>query len=113
MRKPIVAAIIISPTLIVLLAAAPAQYCLAAEPYAAVHVAATHDDPPVTLLPQRQYTVETGDTLGGIAAKFDLNGSRKLYQANRAVIGSNPNFIMPGEVLNIPAHGPRRLISNV
>ncbi len=112
MRKPVVAAIITSPTVTLLLAAAPAHNALAAEPYAAVKAAAIHDDPPVSAQPQRQYTVVTGDTLSGIAAKLGLNGSRRLYQINRRVIGSNPNRIKPGEVLNIPANAPRP-VSNV
>ena len=110
MSKPIVAAIITGPT-VILLVAVPAHNGLAAEPHAAVRAAATHDDPPVSAQPQQQYTVVTGDTLSGIAAKLGLNGSRGLYQANRRVIG--PDLIMPGEVLNIPANAPRQPVNNV
>ena len=44
------------------------------------------------------YTVQSGDTLGGIAA---ANGTswQHLYSVNSGTIGGNPNLITPGEVL--------------
>ena len=43
------------------------------------------------------YTVQSGDTLSGIAAKFGTT-----YQAIAAKNGiSNPNLIYPGQVLHI------------
>ncbi len=50
------------------------------------------------------YTVKKGDCLWGIAKKFYGSGAqyRKIYDANRNVIGKNPNLIYPGQVLTIP-----------
>jgi LysM repeat protein len=47
------------------------------------------------------YTVKAGDTLSGIAEWFKLHGYGALYAANEAVIGSNPNLILPGERITI------------
>lgn len=57
--------------------------------------------PPSTPSSQRVYTVRRGDTLWGIAQRFYGSGSqwKKLYANNRAVVGSNPNLIRPGEKL--------------
>lgn len=51
------------------------------------------------------YTVVKGDCLWTIAKRFYGNGSRYtvIYDANRSVIGGNPNLIHPGQVLTIPA----------
>jgi nucleoid-associated protein YgaU len=53
-----------------------------------------------------QYTVQPGDTLSIIAQKFYGDGSeaswRKIYEANRAVIGNDPNQLQAGMVLVIP-----------
>jgi nucleoid-associated protein YgaU len=52
----------------------------------------------------RTYTVVSGDYLSKIAEEFYGNGNLwpKIYDANRAVIGANPNLIFPGQVLVIP-----------
>lgn len=56
--------------------------------------------------PQRstqEYTVKKGDTLTAIAKR--LTGSsnwKQIYNANRSVIGGNPNRIYPGQNLVIP-----------
>jgi LysM repeat protein len=50
----------------------------------------------------RTYTVQPGDTLSGIAAKFGVSW-KKLYAKNKKVIGSNPNRIFAGQVLKLPA----------
>ncbi|MEV0263213.1 transglycosylase family protein [Streptomyces sp. NPDC050617] len=44
------------------------------------------------------YTVVAGDTLGSIAAAHGT-GWHALHAANRAVIGPNPNLILPGQRL--------------
>jgi hypothetical protein len=50
------------------------------------------------------YTVAPGDYLSKIAQKFygDGNQWRKIYDANRDVIGPDPNKIFPGQVFTIP-----------
>jgi LysM repeat protein len=52
----------------------------------------------------RTYTVKKGDCLWNIAKKYYGSGAQytKIYNANRGVIGSNPNLIYPGQVLTIP-----------
>ncbi|MBR1883871.1 MAG: LysM peptidoglycan-binding domain-containing protein [Clostridia bacterium] len=52
-----------------------------------------------------QYTVQSGDNLWTIAQKFYGKGimNQKIYNANKAVIGDNPDLIRPGMVLTIPA----------
>lgn len=51
------------------------------------------------------YTVVKGDCLWNIAKKFYGSGSKYtvIYNANREVVGGNPNLIYPGLVLTIPA----------
>lgn len=50
------------------------------------------------------YTVVKGDCLWNIAKKFYGSGSKYtvIYNANKGVIGGNPNLIYPGQVLTIP-----------
>ena len=50
------------------------------------------------------YTVKKGDTLWAIAKRFYGDGSKwpTIYNANKKVIGGNPNLIRPGQVLVIP-----------
>jgi LysM repeat protein len=56
-----------------------------------------------TPMPQRRtYTVVAGDTLSGIAARLGLGNWQRLYEANRNVIGVDPNRIYPGQVLVLP-----------
>lgn len=51
------------------------------------------------------YTVKKGDSLWKIAASKLGSGSRwnEIYNANKSVIGGNPNLIYPGQVLTIPS----------
>lgn len=51
------------------------------------------------------YTVVKGDCLWNIAKKFYGSGAKYtvIYDANKGVIGGNPNLIYPGQVLTIPA----------
>ena len=51
------------------------------------------------------YTVIVKDSLWKIAQQFYSDGSKwpKIYDANRGIIGGNPNLIYPGQVLTIPA----------
>ena len=50
------------------------------------------------------YTVKKGDSLWLIAKRHYGNGAqwRKIYDANKKVVGSNPNRIYPGQKLVIP-----------
>jgi LysM domain len=52
------------------------------------------------------YEVRAGDSLSAIARHFYGSGSelfwRRIYDANRDVIGPNPNLIQPGQNLTIP-----------
>ena len=50
------------------------------------------------------HVVRAGDTLSGIAMKHNVRGGwRALYRANRTLIGSNPDLILVGMHLHIPA----------
>ena len=53
----------------------------------------------------KTYTVKSGDCLWNIAKKFYGNGAlyTKIYNANKSVIGGNPNLIYSGQVYTIPA----------
>jgi len=80
-----------------------------------VNITLTAEKPKATVEPQREaatapasaatYTVVKGDCLWNIAKKFYGNGSKYsiIYNANKSVIGGNPNLIYPGQVLTIPA----------
>ena len=52
----------------------------------------------------RTYTVRPGDSLSKIAKALmgDAKKWRALYEANKDVVGSNPDLIHPGQVLKIP-----------
>lgn len=53
------------------------------------------------------YTVQPGDTLSSIAASqaplYIGTGFEPIFQANRHVIGDDPNLINPGTVLRLPS----------
>lgn len=50
------------------------------------------------------YVVQKNDCLWNIAKACSGNGNdwSKLYELNKAIIGSNPNLIKPGQVLTLP-----------
>lgn len=52
----------------------------------------------------KTYTVVTGDCLWTIARRFYGKGGDwpKIYNANKGIIGGNPNLIYPGQVFTIP-----------
>ncbi|MEU3520103.1 transglycosylase family protein [Streptomyces sp. NPDC006654] len=48
------------------------------------------------------YTVVRGDTLSGIADEHDVAGGwHRLYAANRATVGADPDLILPGQRLSL------------
>jgi nucleoid-associated protein YgaU len=53
-----------------------------------------------------QHTVVSGETLSHIALKYYGSAAKeqwmRIYEANRDLIGDNPNKIRVGQVLNIP-----------
>jgi LysM repeat protein len=54
------------------------------------------------------YTVQSGDTLSGIAKKFlgNANEYMEIFNANRDQL-TDPDMIKPGQVLKIPQHTHR------
>ena len=60
--------------------------------------------PTLSPTPGDIYIVRQGDTLTSIAQSAYGNGNLwpLIYNANKQVIGSNPNIIQPGQVLHIP-----------
>ena len=58
--------------------------------------------------PTISYTVQSGDTLSGIARKFlgNANDYMDIFNANRDHL-SDPDKIKPGQVLKIPQHTHR------
>jgi hypothetical protein len=54
--------------------------------------------------PPGTYAVRAGDSLWNISQKVLGNGKewQKLYSLNQSVIGSDPNLLQVGEVLNLP-----------
>jgi LysM repeat protein len=65
------------------------------------------DTAKATSTTERTYTVQSGDTLVGIARQYykDANDWQWLYHENDTTI-SDPNLIYPGEVLNVPYDPP-------
>ena len=52
----------------------------------------------------KKHTVVAGETLSSISQKYynDIGKYMKIYEANKAVIGDNPDLIKPGQELIIP-----------
>ncbi len=67
----------------------------------AASIPATRSMTPVPAGPGRYYTVQAGDTLSTIAMDERVRW-RKIYAANRVVIGSNPDRLQVGMKLRIP-----------
>lgn len=53
---------------------------------------------------KKTYTVVKGDCLSAIARRMygDASKWRKIYDANKSIIGKNPNLIYPGQKYTIP-----------
>jgi nucleoid-associated protein YgaU len=89
-------------------AAAKAAAAAAAAPAAAAHAAsqAAAKSAPAPAAPAAEtYTVASGDSLSKIAKKHlgDAKRWREIYDANRQLIGDNPDLIKPGQKLKLPA----------
>jgi LysM repeat protein len=54
--------------------------------------------------PGSNYTVQANDTLSSIAQRAygNANAWQKIYDANKQVIGNDPNLLQVGEVIFIP-----------
>lgn len=50
----------------------------------------------------QEYEVASGDSLSKIGSKFGKSW-KEIYDANKEVIGDDPNKIFPGQKLTIPA----------
>jgi len=70
------------------------------EPATVQEPARAKDPEPAT----KTYTVKSGDCLWNIAKQFYGKGSdyTKIYNANKGIIGANPNLIYPGQAFIIP-----------
>jgi len=66
------------------------------------HAGNTRPPAPTPTHSHHVYVVRPGDTLAEIAQRYHLRDWHRLYDANRHVIGGNPNHIEPGQRLVIP-----------
>ncbi|MBD1398021.1 LysM peptidoglycan-binding domain-containing protein [Pontibacter sp. JH31] len=64
----------------------------------------TPEQPTAQPTSQDTYTVKSGDSLSKIAKHYygDANAWKKIYEANKATIGDNPDLIKPGQQFVIP-----------
>jgi LysM repeat protein len=68
------------------------------------------EQPAAAPAPAGSYTVQRGDTVAAIAATHGQSW-QDLYQRNAAVIGSDPDRIVPGMVLALSGSQPAALVS--
>jgi nucleoid-associated protein YgaU len=63
--------------------------------------------PPIATKPAKTvlYTIEPGDNLTSIAARFKQAGWNPLYSWNTTAIGRNPNLIRPGVTIVVSVSG--------
>lgn len=81
---------------------APAAPAPAPVQHAAPQPSAPAASDPAPAVSGRTYVVQSGDTLSKIAIREHVSGGwRTLYSANKKVVGSNPNFILPGQRLSL------------
>jgi nucleoid-associated protein YgaU len=66
---------------------------------------------PATATGGETYTVVGGDSLSKIAKKHlgSANRWKEIYEANRSVIGDDPDLIKPGQKLRLPVSGRKPL----
>ncbi len=69
-------------------------------PYKGRHYALAPENNDVPPAASGKHTVQAGETLVSIAARYGLNGGwRALYEKNLWLLGGNPNQLMPGQRL--------------
>lgn len=96
------AEVVVRPTFVI---SAPASPVVAGASPSAVDVAQSGPVPaPTPAASTTSYTVQPGDTLRLIAQKVygDANQWPRLYEANREVIGANPDNLQAGMQLTVP-----------
>ncbi|WP_221355246.1 transglycosylase family protein [Streptomyces beigongshangae] len=72
-----------------------------ADDYAGRHVSRGDSESRV-LVEEGSYVVRTGDSLSSIADSQDVAGGwSELYAANKDIIGTDPNFIIPGQSIEV------------
>ncbi|WP_137991988.1 transglycosylase family protein [Streptomyces vilmorinianum] len=87
-------------------ASVPRQRPPSATPPAAKPPAVTPTTVPTV---REMYTVSPGDSLSRIAREERVKGGwQRLYEANRAVVGSDPDLIHPGQKLTLRIAAPAK-----
>jgi len=83
--------------------AAEADTAARADDYAGRHASRGDSDSRVVAA-EGSYVVRTGDSLSSIADSQGVDGGwSELYAANKDTIGSDPNFIIPGQSIDVDA----------
>lgn len=114
---PGVRGLVVAATVLAALGRAPAQAATPPPAFWLERPSAPDRPQPATAVVEldARYRVQPGDSLWGIAARMlrDEEGVqpasadvdrlwRSIYEANRAVVGSDPDLIFPGQRLSIP-----------
>ena len=76
---------------------------------APAHHGEARAEPTAALSKDKTYVVRPGDSLSSIALDHPGAGSledrwRAIWQANRDVVGDDPDLILPGQALRLPTH---------
>lgn len=67
--------------------------------------------PTTPVVTSGNYTVKSGDTLSAISRdRLDSSNWHPLYEANKAVIGSDPDMILPGQKLDMPTTNLKKVV---
>ncbi len=72
---------------------------------ASVPSKATKTAKPAASVKPITYTVKRGDNLTVIARWFHMHGYGSLYDANKSVIGNDPNLIFAGQKITVSSRG--------
>lgn len=75
-----------------------------AEAAAAATAASTAESTPAPAPQVKTHVVQKGESLSLIAKQYygDVHKWKQIYEANKALIGDNPDVIQPGQELVIP-----------